>query len=196
MTKRLSYFVNITDTLPITAPPECDVKITSSTDHVLYSIQKYRNHPSIIRIKDNLVFLKNLTLIFVAHFDVWNEINQHSSSEKSSGDVPTDILKLLSELCVDKITLYIKNMFEYSEFPDQLKLADVSPICKANDSTLKLNFRPISILLALSKVFERIMANANTRLSSLLCGFCNGYSTQHAFFCLIVACRSTLDKKG
>ena len=92
-------------------------------------------------------------------------------------------------------------MFECSEFPDKLKLADVSPIFKADDSTLKFNFRPISVLPALSKVLERIMAKqmtpfANTRLSSLLCGFRDGYSTQHALFRLIEACRSTLDKKG
>ena len=40
------------------------------------------------------------------------------------------------------------------------------------------------------------MPFATTRLSSLLCGFHDGYSTQHTFFRLIEACRSTLDKKG
>ena len=92
-------------------------------------------------------------------------------------------------------------MLECSEFRDKLKLADVSPIFKADDPTLKFNFRPISVLPALSKVLERIMEKqmrpfANTRLSSLLCGFRDGYSTQHALFRLIEACRSTLDKKG
>ena len=91
-------------------------------------------------------------------------------------------------------------MFECSEFPDKLKLEDVSPIFKADDSTLKFNFRPISVLPALPKVLERIMAKlmtpfANTRLSCLLCGFRDGYSTQRALFRLIEACRSTLDKK-
>ena len=65
--------------------------------------------------------------------------------------------------------------------------------------TVKSNFRPLSVLPALSKVYERIMAKqmtpfANTRLSSLLCGFRNGYSTQHALFRLVEACRSTLEK--
>ena len=92
-------------------------------------------------------------------------------------------------------------MLECSKFPDKLKLADVSPIFKADDPTLKFNFRPITVLPALSKVLERIMEKqmrpfANTRLSSLLCGFRDGYSTQHALFRLIEACRCTLDKKG
>ena len=196
-----SYFVNITDTLPITAPPESDVEITSTTDRVLHSIQKYRNHPSIIRIKENIGVVDKFEFNFFAPIDVWNEINQLNGSKKSSGEILKDILKLLLGMCIDQITLYINKMFEYSEFPDKLKLADVSPIFKADDSTLKFNFRPISVLPALSKVLERIMAKqmtpfGNTRLSSLLCGFRAGYSTQHALFRLIEACRSTLDKKG
>ena len=112
-----------------------------------------------------------------------------------------NILKTFSGLCIDQITLYIDKMFEYSEFPNQLNRADVSPIFKANDSALKVNFRPISVVPALSKVFELIMAKkmtplANTRLSSLLCGFRNGYSTQYALFRLIEVCSSTLAKKG
>ena len=91
-------------------------------------------------------------------------------------------------------------MFEYSEFPDKPKLADVLPIFKADDSTSKFNFRPTSVLPALSKVYECFMNKqvtlfANTRLSSLMCGFSNGYSAQEAFFSLVEACCSTLDKK-
>ena len=124
-----------------------------------------------------------------------------NSLKKSSGEIPTDILKLLSGLCIDQITFNINKMFECSEFPDKLKLADVSPIIEADDSTLKFNFRPVSVLPALSKVLDRIMAKqmapfSNTRLSSLLCGFRDGYSTQHTLFRLIEACRSTLEKKG
>ena len=122
-----SYFVNITDTLPITAPPKSDVEITSTTDRVLHSIQKYGNHPSIIRIKENVGIVDKFEFNFVAPIDVWNKINQLNSSKKPSGEISTDILKLLSGLCIDQITFYIDMMFECSEFPDKLKLADVSP---------------------------------------------------------------------
>ena len=44
---------------------------------------------------------------------------------------------------------------EGCEFPDKLKKADVSPIFKNYDGTNKKNYRPISVLSALSKVFER-----------------------------------------
>ena len=42
-------------------------------------------------------------------------------------------------------------------FSDNLKLADISPIFKKEDSFKKGNYRPVSILPHLSKVFERIL---------------------------------------
>ena len=59
----------------------------------------------------------------------------------------------------------------------------------------------MSVLSALSKMFERIMSKqiqpfTSKFLSSLLCAFRNGHSTQHALFRLIEPCRKTLDEKG
>ena len=93
---------------------------------MLHSFQKYRNDPSNIRIKENVGVVGKFEFNFVAPIDVWNKINQLNSSKKSSGEIPTDILKLLSGLCIDQITFYINKMLECSEFPDKLKLADVS----------------------------------------------------------------------
>ena len=72
---------------------------------------------------------------------------------------------------------------------------------KGEDSCLKENYRPISILPALSKVVEklfakRIQAFMDTKLSKLLCGFRSGYSTQHALFRLIQKWHSCLDNSG
>ena len=79
---------------------------------------------------------------------------------------------------------------ESCEFPNKLKKADVSPIFKNDDGTNKKNYRPISVLSALSKVFERQISRqitpfAKTKISRLLCGFREGHSAQHALFRLI-----------
>ena len=42
-------------------------------------------------------------------------------------------------------------------FPNNLKVADITPIFKKGDSTLEKNYRPVSILPVVSKIFERIM---------------------------------------
>ena len=43
------------------------------------------------------------------------------------------------------------------KFPRKLKLADVSPIHKKLQTVMKGNYRPVSILPVVSKVFERII---------------------------------------
>ena len=44
-------------------------------------------------------------------------------------------------------------------FPDKLKIAKVVPIFKKGDKLNINNYRPISLLAAISKVIEKIMAN-------------------------------------
>ena len=47
-------------------------------------------------------------------------------------------------------------------FPDTLKIANVVPIYKAGDKTSISNYRPISVLNSLSKIFEKILAERLT----------------------------------
>ena len=42
-------------------------------------------------------------------------------------------------------------------FPKELKLAEVSPIFKKEDDLDKENYRPVSVLPHVSKIFEKIM---------------------------------------
>ena len=63
----------------------------------------------------------------------------------------------------------------------------------------KDNYRPISILPAVSKVFEKIMYDQieiymNTHLSDYLCGFRKGYSTQYCLLSMLEKWKKALDK--
>ena len=42
-------------------------------------------------------------------------------------------------------------------FPGELKIARAKPICKGGNSMMLNNYRPVSVLPLLSKIFERIM---------------------------------------
>ena len=63
-------------------------------------------------------------------------------------------------------------------------MADVIPIFKKDDPFEKANYRSMSLLPSLSKVYEKLVyqqknAFFENKLSPLLCGFRSRYSTQH-----------------
>ena len=66
-------------------------------------------------------------------------------------------------------------------FPESLKLADVTSVYKKSDPTLVSNYRPISVLPTMSKVFERLMHHQvseyiDNHLSPFLCGYRKGFN--------------------
>ena len=85
------------------------------------------------------------------------------------------------------VTNCINEAIRNNKFPDSLKLA--------------VNYRPVSVLPLLSKVFEKIIYDQlyehleNFR-SELLCGFRKAHSTQHALFRVIQKWQVELDSEG
>ena len=77
----------------------------------------------------------------------------------------------------------------------------MSPGFKRGVTTKKVNYRPISVLLSASKIFERILKGQmgglfKPILSSLLSGFREGCSTQPSLVRVIEAWRRSLDSSG
>ena len=53
--------------------------------------------------------------------------------------------------------LIINQMLMTGEFPRDLKISKVKPLFKSGDASLFSNYRPISLLPSLSKIFEYII---------------------------------------
>ena len=90
----------------------------------------------------------------------------------------------------------LKHLFNLSLekgiFPDNLKIAKVTPVFKSGESTDLSNYRPISVLPCFSKMLERIMYNRLYKylqehkiLYSKQFGFQAGHSTDHAIIQLV-----------
>ena len=47
-------------------------------------------------------------------------------------------------------------MLSTGNFPDNMKLVDITPVFKKKDPLQKENYTPVSILSAISKIFERL----------------------------------------
>ena len=122
---------------------------------------------------------------------------------KSSGpnSIPVKLLKILEEPISNDLSVLINESFVSGIFPDNLKIAKVVPIFKKGLTTLKSNYRPISLLSIFSKIFEKVMHQRMYKFLEtyeiLFCmqfGFRTGHSTDHALISLTETIKSSLDK--
>ena len=105
------------------------------------------------------------------------------------------------EFTFDVLTKRINKSIKTGLFPDSLKLAHVAPVFKKVDPLDKFNYRPVSILPLLSKVYEKVIYNqlsnySNSFLNNILCGIREAHSAQHALFKLLQSWKQVLDNRG
>ena len=74
-----------------------------------------------------------------------------------SSSIPPKVLKENSTICCKPLTEIINNGISKTCFDGGLKLADVTHVHKADECTSKKNYRNISLLPVVSKIFEKIM---------------------------------------
>ena len=84
-------------------------------------------------------------------------------------------------------------------YPDSLKLAQVAPLFKKLDPLEVTNYRPVSILLIISKVFEKILSNQLSEyfdkiFHNFLCAFRKGHGCQTTLLRLLEDWKAALDK--
>ena len=86
------------------------------------------------------------------------KIIDNLQAKTSSGvdGLSVKLLKLIKDDVASSITLIINQSFQSGIFPDQLKIAKVIPNFKKDHSAKLDNYRSISILPAISKVFEKV----------------------------------------
>ena len=72
--------------------------------------------------------------------------------------MPAKLLKLSAPILAGELSRLINDSIDTCSFPDMFKLAVVSSHFKKIDNLIKSNYRPASILIVMSKVYERVMA--------------------------------------
>ena len=120
------------------------------------SLPADEHHPSILKIKENN---KRSTPFHFKDIDetfIGKQIYRLGSKKATGCDgISAKLLKLAKPSIVTPVTIMINHSFHTSEFPDPLKLAQVGPIHKKNRTLEKGNYRPVSILPVISKIYER-----------------------------------------
>ena len=85
---------------------------------------------------------------------------QSSSKSCALDPLPTNILKLTLDNLVDCITCIINDSHIFGIVPSCFKNAIVTPVIKQNlDQNVLKNDRPVSNLLFISKILEKVVAS-------------------------------------
>ena len=175
----------------------------SQVNPVLGCIEKFSEHTSIKNIKNRM---SNLNCSFKFEYedkDFFQKEIENLCIKKATqqSDIPVRIMKENNDLCSYILHHSFNNSVSSSVFPNDLKKADITPIYKKDEKFLMTNYRPVSILPNVSKLFERSMFNQISTyfeklFSKFQCGFRKGYNAQHSLLVLIENIRKILDKKG
>ena len=175
-----NFFTSAVSNLNI--PPFVDpsVEIDHIEDLILRIIEQYKNHPSVAAIHEKTLN-KQFSFEYVPNSDIKKEIlNLDVSKASQDSDVPTKIIKVNADIFAEVLYNVFNRSLEVGEFPAAMKLANLTPEHKKSSRYDKVNYRPVSILPNLSKVFERCLHKQifdffDTILSKYQCGFRKGH---------------------
>ena len=97
-----------------------------------------------------------------------------------------------------RIQMIFENCVRRGTFPDQWKMSNVFPFHKKDDRNLKVNYRPISLLLILGKIFENVLSDILYNytmqfLTPCQSGFIKGDSCVNQHFAIIHEIHKNLD---
>ena len=81
-------------------------------------------------------------------------VNKHSSGYDN---ISNHMLKWLRPVISEPLSIIFNQSINQGVFPDLMKIAEIVPLHKGGDESLCNNYRPISLLITISKILEKVM---------------------------------------
>ena len=126
------------------------------------------------------------------------------SAYKSTGHdgIPAVIIKWASDIIAPLLTIIFNEFAEIGEYPSAFKIARITVLPKSGDPIEPDNYRPISVLSQLNKIFEKLIHERMVTfidnfdyITPSQFGFRKGHSTSHAITHLNEQIIKNLEKK-
>ena len=196
------FFINAVTNLNIKGFETTEFIYNKESSTINNIKDKFKNHPSILKIKENINILPNDKFSFdTDNVDFEHKIINLKEKSFSPYDIPVKILKQSCDIVLPYLTEIYKSSTKIDGFPNPLKEAIITPVHKKGEKSLKDNYRPVSILPTISKIFEndmyeQIYSYFKKYFSPFLCGFRKGYNTQDCLTILIESWKAAIDNNN
>ena len=143
------YFSSIASTIGF-----CDVHATADD-----AIAAHKDHPSVVKIRNSYEHIDaNFSFRPVTPHDIQRKLKLLNTRKATGYDnIPAKLLRLAQSELAGPVTNLINTTMAMNTFPDHMKCAEVSPIFKKEDNLNKKNFRPVSVLTGISKLYESVV---------------------------------------
>ena len=185
------YFVTVTEDIGINE----NIKGLTIPD----ILEKYKDHPSIMKITNNhdgqLFTLKPVSI------QEMEKMISHMNPCKATGfdQFPPKLLQTAGSTIAPSLTSLVNHTIACSQFPADLKCAELSPVFKKDDILDKTKYRPVSILPCISKIMEGVIANQtmiyfSDILDVRISAFRKDYNTQSILLKAVEDWRKALDE--
>ena len=167
----------------------CDV---SASDVAQMRVEEFKDHLSVRKIAEHFAPSSNFDfhLIEVEYvkgillkLNPWKAVGCDNISQR--------LLRITAPAIAQPLTCLINYLITSCSWPKVWKCSNVIPIHKKSKETDKADYRPVSLLTALSKVFERVMC----KLSHNLSGYLRGHSCCSALLKMTEDWRASLDRR-
>ena len=134
---------------------------------------------------------------------VWDLLSHPNGSKATGVDgIPPRLLKASAPASATPLSRLINYCLKQSCWISKWKSSNISPVFKKGCEATKVNYRPISILPCVSKIFEQIMYEqlynyfvSRRLLSDSLSGFLKGHSCCMALLKITEGWREALDER-
>ena len=116
--------------------------------------------------------------------------------------ISNKLVKFVKNVISEPLSIIINQMLKLGIFPDCLKISKVVPLYKKDDDTNLSNYRPISLLPSISKIFEKVILEQlstyldnNNLIHKHQYGFRKHHSTEYATLHIVDYLNCEMDLK-
>ena len=167
-----------------------DQKVITEPEEIADSLNTYFNEIGSVLAKDLpkgdnsfdkyiVPVEKKFEINRLSPIEVKNVILKLNTSKSTGYDrISPKLLKDSAEIIAESLTVIFNKPIETGIFPDDLKMSCMSPIHKGESKTECNNYRPISVIPVVAKVFEKLVSGqfmeyleSNQLLSESQAGF-------------------------
>ena len=88
-----------------------------------------------------------------------NMFQGHPSVKNKIIKMNAKIIKMNANIFANFIYIHFNYCIDIGEFPQAFKHADITPVHKKKEKSYKINYRPVSIISNLSKIYVKLIYN-------------------------------------